>query len=198
VWIDVEMVAEHVLAPPGLPDRVDPLGQPTALHPTLPVVRDAAALDLDHRDTHARQTDDQIEFVITTLVGEPHVRQQRVIHPEPALERPPHVPLRSRREVRLGRLAPHHRRLSLWSVTVPKITDRLKLVDRAAVGRKQSRSLIANERWRARPDESEIDTDKSNGRQMHRPSYSDLTRGGATARRRRTWRWRTTAARRQG
>jgi hypothetical protein len=51
-WIDVEMVAEHVRAPPGLPDLVDPVGHRTALHPTMTVVRDAA--DLERRHTRAR------------------------------------------------------------------------------------------------------------------------------------------------
>jgi hypothetical protein len=102
-------------------------------------------LDLEHRHTHARQTDYQIELVVAALVGEPYVRQQRVIRAELALETPARrpAPQPSRSPARQAGTAPSS---TLSLVGVSKITDWLKLVDRAAVDRNLDRERAMERR----------------------------------------------------
>ncbi|GAA0629009.1 hypothetical protein GCM10009547_35810 [Sporichthya brevicatena] len=107
--VTAEAGLQGVLAPAGLLDRVDrPPALLVLLPPGVPVVADAAALDLDDRDPGARHRDDQVGLVVTGVVGEPEVRDQHVVRTQRRLHRRPHRPLRRRDEPRLRRDAVHH------------------------------------------------------------------------------------------
>src|SRR4051794_4394115 len=81
------------------------------LTPLPPLQRNAAALDLDDRHTHAGPGDDQIGFPVLRPVAEPHVAEEDGVVRQLFLQGPSEEPLRLVGEPRLvGKQARRHAR----------------------------------------------------------------------------------------
>src|SRR5690606_27035477 len=113
----LDVVAQLVLAPSRLLHRIGPAGPlPRADGPpAVGVQGDPAALDLHADDAGVREHHDQVELVVTLLVGEPGVGQQHRIVVELTAQLLPDIALRVRLERRRLRVAPGgHERSLRW------------------------------------------------------------------------------------
>ena len=111
-----DVVAHRVLGRPHLGHRVDlDVLTSTRLPPTIVVVPDAAALDLDHQNADLGHQHDQVGLVVLVLVGQSNVREQDVVLAEPLLQPLPHLLLGSRRERRSLGDQPHHAGTLPWA-----------------------------------------------------------------------------------
>jgi len=81
---------------------MDSLADGTVLHPVSAVVGDSPAFDLDHGDAGARESDDEVAFMVTIGIGEAHVGRQQIVALDAGFQGIPDISLTGCRELRIG------------------------------------------------------------------------------------------------